>query len=393
MPISTAIIGVGQTPYRFQSPEMTWAELAQEAARRALEHARLGIDDVEAVVLGLAPSALVGVNEAEKWAASSVGATGKPFLRINTGGATGGSAAQAGYYHVASGLFKIVLVVCADKVAESPDAQMVLNAPWDPLYEKDFTLNAINMCSFQAVRHMHKYGTTERQFAAVAVRSRANGTRNTFAHLRKPVTLDEALASRYICYPLKLADCCPRSSGACAIVLASEEVAPRHTVRPAWIRGLSACTNTYYMGDRMGPGCEVDHADWDDLAIAARRAYEMAGIRDPRREVSVAEVYAPFTCTEIAAVEALGFCAKGEAGPLAEAGAWDMGGELPVNPSGGTLCANPISATALVRVAEAALQIMGEAGERQVPGARIAVATGVGGSLQFHTCMVLADDR
>ena len=393
MTVTTAIIGVGQTPYRFQTPELTWPELAQEAARRALEHARLGVDDIDAVVLGLAPSALVGVNEAEKWAAPAVGAAGKPYLRVNTGGATGGSAAQAGYYHVASGLFKTVLAVCADKVAESPDAQHVLNAPWDPLYEKDVTLNAINMCAFQAVRHMHKYGTTERQLASVAVRSRSNGARNPLAHLRRPVTLEEVLDSRYICYPLKLADCCPRSSGACAVVLASAEVAARQCARPAWIRGLSACTNTYYMGDRMGPGAELDHGDWDDLAIAARRAYEMAGIRDPRLEVSLAEIYAPFTSTEIAAVEALGFCAKGEGGRLAEAGAWDMGGELPVNPSGGTLCANPISATALVRVAEAALQVMGEAGERQVPGARVAVATGVGGSLQFHTCLVLAVER
>src|SRR5262245_39805011 len=201
MTVRTAIIGVGQTPYHFQTPELTWAELAQTAVRSALEHARLAVDEVEAVVLGLAPSALVGVNEAEKWAASSVGAAGKPYFRVNTGGATGGSAAQAGFYHVASGLFRIVPVVCADKVAESPDAQHVLNAPWDPLYEKDFTLNAINMCSFQAVRHMHKYGTTERQLAAVAVRSRANGARNPYAHLRKPVSIEEALASRYICYP------------------------------------------------------------------------------------------------------------------------------------------------------------------------------------------------
>ena len=393
MTVRTAIIGVGQTRYRFQTPELTWSELVQTAVRSALEHARLTVEEIEAVVIGLAPSALVGVNEAEKWAAASTGATGKPYLRVNTGGATGGSAAQAGCYHIASGMFRTVLVVCADKVAESPDAQKVLNAPWDPFYEKAFALNAINMCSFQAVRHMHRYSTTERQFASVAVRSRANGVRNPLAHLRKPVTLEEALASRYICYPLKLADCCPRSSGACAIVLASEEVALRKSTRPAWVRGFSGCTNTYYMGDRMGPQVETDYADWDDLALAARRAYAMAGIRDPRRELSVAEIYAPFTCTEIAAVEALGFCGKGEGGALAERGAWDMGGDLPVNPSGGTLCANPISATALVRVAEAALQVMGAAGERQVPNARLAVATGVGGSLQFHTCMVLGSDE
>ncbi len=392
MAAKAAIIGVGQTRYRFQTPDRTWPELAQEASRKALEHAELQIEDIDAVVLALAPSALVGVNEPEKWAVDAVGAVGKPYLRVNTGGATGGSAAQAAYYHVASGLFKKVLVVSADKVAESADAQQVLNTPWDPFYEKDFAINAINMCALAAVRQMHKYGTTERQFAHVAARSRANGIRNPFAHLRRPLTVDEALASRNICYPLKLADCCPRSSGACAAIVASEEVVSEVCTRPAWILGTSACSNTYYMGDKMGPDRDTDHADWDDLALAAKEAYAMAGIGDPLREISVAEIYAPFSSTEIAAVEALGLCPKGRGGPEAEAGAWNMDGDVPVNPSGGTLCSNPISATALVRVAEAALQVMGQAEERQVKDASVAVATGVGGSLQFHTCMVVGSD-
>jgi acetyl-CoA C-acetyltransferase len=174
--------------------------------------------------------------------------------------------------------------------------------------------------------------------------------------------------------------------------MTSGDIAAGISTRPAWIRGASACSNTHYMGDRMGPRLELDHADWDELAQAAGRAYRMAGITNPGREVSVAEIYAPFTATEIAAVEALGFCPKGRGGFLAEEGAWDMNGALPVNPSGGTLCANPISATALVRVADAALQVMGKAGENQVPNAQVAAATGIGGSLQFHTCMVLGAD-
>jgi acetyl-CoA C-acetyltransferase len=388
----TAIIGVGQTKYGFRSEDKTWPELAREASARALDHAGLSIDQIDAVVLGLAPSALVGVNAAERWVAGAVRAVGKPFLRINTGGATGGSAAQAGYYHVASGLARTVLVVSAEKVAESEDAQHVLNSAFDPFFERAFGINAINMCALQGQRHMHKYGTTARQFAAVAVRSRANGVRNPLAHLRKPLTIDDALATRNICYPLKLADCCPRSSGACAIVIACEDVAKQMCTRPAWIRGYGARTNTYYMGDKMGPALETDHADFDDLALATRDAYQMAGITKPEKQVDVAEIYAPFTCSEIAAVEALGFCPKGQGGPLAEAGAWDMDGDLPVNPSGGTLCANPISATALVRVCEAALQVMHDAGERQVKDAELAVATGIGGSLQFHTCIVLGAD-
>ncbi|MGD9855956.1 MAG: thiolase family protein [Planctomycetaceae bacterium] len=388
----TAIIGVGQTKYGFKSEEMTWPELARLASARALEHAGLTIDEIDAVVLGLAPTALIGVHAGEQWAAGAVGAVGKPFMRINTGGATGGSAAQAGYYHIASGMARTVLVVSAEKVAESEDAQQVIGSAFDPFYERPFGLNAINMCAFQGLRHMQKYGTTQRQLATIAVRSRANGMRNPLAHLHKPLTIEQALATRNICYPLKLSDCCPRSSGACAIVIAVEDVVKRVCTRPAWIRGYGARTNTFHMGDKMGPALDTDHGDFDDLALAAREAYRMAGITRPEREVSVAEIYAPFTCSEVAAVEALGLCPKGQGGPKAEVGAWDMDGEIPVNPSGGTLCSNPISATAQVRVCEAALQVMQDAGDRQVPGAQIAIATGIGGSLQFHTAMVLGAD-
>ncbi|MEO1994811.1 MAG: thiolase family protein, partial [Planctomycetaceae bacterium] len=292
MPVNTAIIGVGQTKYSFKSQKMTWPELARQAATRALNHAGLSIDDIDAVVLGLAPSALVGVNAAERWVVGAVGAAGKPFMRINTGGATGGSAAQAGCYHVASGLAKTALVISADKVAEPKDAQQVLNSAFDPFYERAFGMNAINMCAFQGIRHMHKYGTTLRQFAAVAARSRTNGMRNPLAHLHKPITVDEALATRNICYPLKRADCCPRSSGACAIVIAPDDIAKQVCTRNAWIRGPGARTNAFYMGDKMGPAVDTDHADFDDLALATRHAYTMAGITEPSREVSVAEIYA-----------------------------------------------------------------------------------------------------
>jgi acetyl-CoA C-acetyltransferase len=106
----------------------------------------------------------------------------------------------------------------------------------------------------------------------------------------------------------------------------------------------------------------------------------------------VAEIYAPFSNMEIAAAEALGFCHKGQGAAMGKDGAFDLDGELPINPSGGVLCTNPISVTALVRVAEAALQVMGRAGERQVKRVKRAVATGMGGSLQIHTATILSDE-
>ncbi|MBC7105334.1 MAG: thiolase family protein [Firmicutes bacterium] len=371
---------------------MTYPELVRRAAQEALAQANMDLGEIEAVVVAMAPSEFIGVNDPEKWVVEALGAQGKPLLRVHTGGATGGSAAQAGYFHVASGLYNAVLVVGADKVGETPDAQLVLNTIWDPIYEKDFALNAITMTAFQAARHMHKYGTTERQMALVAVRSRANATRNPYAHLKGRITVEEVLKSRLIAWPLKLYDCCPRSSGGAAVVVVNERLARERCSRPAWITGVGAVANTVFIGDRMGPRANTDYGDWDELAMAARQAYDMAGIKDPAREITVAEIYAPFTSTEIAAVEALGFCPKGRGGPMNEEGMFEMDGALPVNPSGGTLCANPIAVTALVRVCDAALQVMGRAGDYQVKGVRHAVATGIGGSLQFHTCMVLSSD-
>jgi len=384
-----AIVGVGQTAHRFRREDVTYPELAREAVTRALEDAAIEIRDIDAAVLALAPDALMGVAHAERWVADALGAAGKPYMRVNTGGSTGITATQAAFYHVASGMFDCVLAAGADRVGESGDAQLVLNTMWDLLYERPFPLNAINMLALQAVRYMHKYGTTEYHMALAAVKNRRHALRNPHAHLRKEVTVEEVLASRVICWPIKLFDACPQSTGGCALILCSEERARKLAGRKAWIAGVGNCTETYFMGDRMGPQALHDHADADALAEAIVRAYRQAEIHDPRREIDVAELYAPFSNIELHAIEAAGLCDKGQAGRLLEKGEFHLGSRQPVNPSGGVLCANPIAVTAMVRVAEAALQVMGRAGARQVEGARTALATGIGGDHQFYGAMVL----
>jgi acetyl-CoA C-acetyltransferase len=386
---NVAIVGVGETNYRTQIPDLNFPELAQQAAQRAFADAGMMMEDIDAVVFSMAPSEFMGVNDPEKWTIDAVGGRKKPFMRIHTGGATGGSAAQAGFYHVASGLFDSVLVVGADKVAETPDAQHILNLIWDPFYEKPMALNTITMTAVQAIRHMHKYGTTEEQMARVAVRCRKNALKNPYAHLKGDITIKDVMNSRLMSWPLKLYDCCPRSSGAAAVIMVSEAKAKKLKAKAAWIKGVGGASNTVFMGDRMGPWADTDHGNWDELAMAANMAYKMAGIQYPTKEIQVAEIYAPFTINEILGVEAVGFCEKGRGGPLNDEGFFDMDGHLPVNPSGGTLCSNPIAVTALVRVCDAALQVMGKAENRQVKNVRNALATGVGGSHQFQTCMIL----
>lgn len=387
-----AVVGVGQTGFRSDFDE-PYPELVHRAARLTLEDARCGIGEVDAVVIPMAPDALPGVVHAERWVVDAAGAIGKPFMRVNTGGSTGISAVQAGYWHIASGIADRVLVVGADKVRESGDAQQVLNQIWDPFYERGMPLNTVTMLAFQAVRFMNRYGVGEREMARVAVKNRANGALNPMAHLRSVVSVEDVLASRRVAWPLKLYDCCPQSSGGAGLLLAAEDALPPGEVPPAWITGVGCNAETYWMGDRMGPSALGDHAEAPALAAACRSAYAMAGIDHPADEVSVAELYCPFSPTELHAIPDSGLCAPEDVGDLLWEGRFDLDGPIPVNPSGGVMCANPISVTALVRVAEAALQVQGRAGDHQVPGARTAVATGNGGDHQFFGAIVLSSEQ
>lgn len=397
MTSDAAVVGVGQIGYRGEMTE-TYTDLARTAARRALDDAEMTMNDIDAVVVSHAPEAFIGVAHPERWVADHIGANGAPAMRIHTGGATGGSAAQAGFYHVASGRFDDVLVVGAEKIKENHSPQTVLNAIWDPVTEKPFGLNAINMTSFMASRYLDQYDATREDFARVAVRSRKNGARNPHAHVTDQVTAGDVLEAPTLCWPLGLVDTCPSSAGGCAIVVSSEDSVGDRDVTPAWFTGVGMRADSYFMGDRMGDSVDMgpadsDHANYDYLAEAADQAYEMADVEDAVQAFDVAELYAPFTPNEFHIVEALGFCEVGQAARANREGIFDLDGEVPVNPSGGTLCANPIAVTALVRVAEAAMQVHGTAGDHQVPDVETAVATGPGGSHQFHSIVTLAAER
>jgi len=239
------------------------------------------------------------------------------------------------------------------------------------------------------VRAMHKYGLTEEDMARVTVKNRANASLNPKAHLRKKVSIEDVFASRYIAWPIKLLDACPQSSGGCAMVLASERYIKENRLEAVWITGVAHCSESYFIGDRMGNNYVADHADAHALGECFERSYRMAGIKDPAKEVHVAELYAPFSNTEFHAVEAAGLAPIGKSMAMLREGQFHIGSRTAVNPSGGTLCTNAIAVSAMVRVAEAALQVWGRAGAHQQPGAKIAAASGNGGDHQFFGTMVI----
>jgi acetyl-CoA C-acetyltransferase len=387
-----AVIGTGQTVFRSVDRDRTFPEQAQAAAKGALDDAGLTPDDIEAIVFSLAPTAFMGVAEADRWAVDHIWGSGKPMMRVHTGGATGGSVVHAGYSLIRSGMFRTVLLVGAERMAETPDVQYFLNQIWDPFYERDLALQTIVMGAFLGQQHMHLHGTTEEDFARVVVRQRRNALKNPHAHLKGEITVEDVMRSPRISYPIKLFDMCPRSSGGAAMILSDLDTAKQRCGRPAFINGLGAVSNTVFLGDRISAypdriGPMIEHE------IAAQKAYKGAGITDPSREIQVAEIYDPFSTMLYPALEYMDFCRKGTAANLEKEGAWELGSMVSVNPSGGTLCTNPIAVTGLVRNIEAARQVMGRAEAMQVPNVKHALATAAGGSGQFINVTVYGQDH
>jgi acetyl-CoA C-acetyltransferase len=224
--------------------------------------------------------------------------------------------------------------------------------------------------------YVHESGVTAEQAAKVAVKARRNACLNPHAQLKMPdITVEEVLESKMLAHPVRMLDFCPSSDGACAVLFAPEEDAASLAPRPAWVHAAVTAHDQQYMGDSPKRLAEMR-----SLIEARKRGYAYAGIEDPVRDFDVAEIYEPATYAELAMYECLGFCEQGGGGRFIDDGTPELDGALPVNPSGGVLSANPVGATALIRVAEAAMQVMGEAGEHQVENVRTALATGYGGN-------------
>ncbi len=244
-----AVVGVGQTKFRTRRDDVTHPELTFEAASAALEDCGLTVDDIDAVVYGTMDP-FDGVNCPDKWCAGGAGALGKPFMKISTGGTTGLTLGIAAYQHAASGMFDTVLAIGTQRVGVGANAQVILNTCACPVYERDAGAGAITVGALQASRHMARYGSTEEQRAMVSVVDHRHGLNNPYAHIRMTITVDDVLESRMVEWPLRLLECCPRSDGACAVVMASEDVAEGLCKRPAWILAETGISDSYFWGDR-----------------------------------------------------------------------------------------------------------------------------------------------
>jgi acetyl-CoA C-acetyltransferase len=367
-----AIVGTGQTHHKSHRPDVSGQELIREAVLRALADADLTISDIDAVVIGNMDH-FEGINYVDCWSVDGSGAFMKPIIKLTTGGTTGSTLAIGGYHLAASGLFEKVLIIGWEKNSES-DTTGAITTAFDAVWDRLVFAGAISGLAAEAQAYMARFGATERDAARVSVRDRRHACSNPYAQLRKVVTLEDVLASPMLADPIHLLDVCPRSDGACAVIMANEDVAGKITATPDWIWATSNRHKYTYLGD-------VNWGELDSMAEASKELFAKAGIREPRKEIDVIELYQPYSFAGIIWIEDMGLVERGKGAEYIWSGATDMGGELPINPSGGVIACNPIGATGLIRCAEASLQVMGKAEGRQVPDVNFAVSTGFGGCM------------
>jgi len=282
---------------------------------------------------------------------------------------------RAGVYAVLSGLADVVLVGGAEKMTHrsTPEVTEYLAMASDYPFEQWHGMTFPSLYALMATAHMHEYGTTEKQLAIVAVKNHYHGSLNPKAQIQKEITLETALGSRVIAWPLKLYDCSLITDGASCVILTKPEIAKKYTDAPVHIIGSGQASDTIGLYERQS---------FTSLAaakLAAKTAYEMAAIK--HKDVNVAEVHDCFTIAEIIAYEDLGFCKPGEGGRLVEDGETKLGGRIPVNTSGGLKAkGHPVGATGTGQAYEIYLQLTEQADKRQVKDAKIGLSHNVGGS-------------
>jgi acetyl-CoA C-acetyltransferase len=339
------------------------------------------------VVIGKAPDFFEGVMMPELFLADALGCSGKPLFRVHTAGSVGGSTAIVASQLIQAGIHQRVLTVAFEKQSES-EAMWALSLPIP--FTPPLHAGAGGYFAPHIRTYIRRAKAPDHIGILVALKDRQNGLKNPYAHLHEPdISFDSIKESMMLWDPIRYAETCPSSDGACALVLGSERVADDAAAegrKPAWIQGTAM---------RSEPTLSAERDTVLPLggALCAADVYKQAGITNPRKDVDCVEMYVPFSWFEPMWLENLGFAEPGEGWKLTEGGVTALDGDLPVNMSGGVLCTNPIGASGMLRFAEAAMQVRGTAGDHQVDGARKAVGHAYGGGSQFFAMWVVGRDK
>ncbi|HMA73415.1 MAG TPA: thiolase family protein [Xanthobacteraceae bacterium] len=359
------IAGVGITRFGKQA-DRTIEEIGREALIRAMKDAGVARDDIDEVFCGSSYGGpLIGQRILR-----DLGMTGIPITNVENACSSGAAALREACWAIKAGRADTIAVLGVEKLTRFGGGTL-------PLEPTDVEANLGNVMpavyAMRARRYMHETGATARHLAMIAVKAHEYGARNPNAQFQNRITVDDVMRSRMVADPLTLYMCCPTGDGAAAVIVTSEKRARELGARPIQVAASVLQSGLYKTGFR-------DMASSELTQRTSQLAYEAAGIGP--QDVSLAEVHDAFASAELMYYETLGLCAKGEGAAMIERGDSGPGGRQPVNPSGGLACrGHPVGATGVAQIVEAVWQLRGQAGERQVPNAKVALTHCTGGGI------------
>ncbi len=366
-----AIVAAGMTRFG-ELWQASLRDLFVQAAQEAL--GSVGANRVDGIFVGnMSGGQFVGQEHLGPLCADHLGMAGVAATRVESACASGGVALRMAFLAVASGAHDLVLATGVEKMTDGGDVTSVLATAADQETEVYHGITFPGLYAMIARAHMETAGTTEEDLAAVAVKNHRHGALNPKAQFRREVSLEEVLSSTLVADPLRLLHCSPVSDGAAAVLLCPLAEAHKYTDKPVKISGSGLATDALALADRKDPGF------LEAVALSGKRAYEMAGVSPD--DIQVAEVHDCFAIAEICCIEALGLVSQSQARLAAASGETAIGGRIPVNTSGGLKSkGHPVGATGIAQAIEIFEQLRGEAGERQVEGARVGLTQNMGGS-------------
>lgn len=359
-----AIVGVGCTNFRSTTPDLSYRELTYEAATKAYEEAGVEPKDIDSFV-STAEDFFEGYSIADEYCPDQLGAVLKP---VNTIAGDFLQSLITAYMMILTGRLDIVAVQAMSKASNMTTLEDLELFAFDPVFNRPLAENPHFVAGLEMNRYLYESKTTRKQCAKVVVKNKRNALINPYAGHGAKIAVEDVLNSEIVSYPLTRLDISPNSDGAVVMVLASKETAKKLTDKPVWIRGVGWCSDTFSLENR-------DWGESTSTKIAAEMAYKMAKINDPKREIDLVELSDLFSYKELQHLESLKFCSKGEAGKMVDDGVTEIGGELPVNPSGGSLGVGHLyECSGAQKTLEVVLQLRGEAGKRQIKNANIGLA-------------------
>jgi acetyl-CoA C-acetyltransferase len=384
-----AIVGIGHSKFGKRT-DVDVAELAFESIRGALDDSGASKKDIQNVTLGSAggwyeePLPAVLVNEYAGF--EDIGT-----MRVEAACASGSAAVRSAYLSIASGEAEVTMAVGVEKMTEVDTLTSVelMGRSGSYLWEfENYGMTFPAYYALYAVSHMDRFGTTEEDLARVAVKAHHYASLNPLAQFQKEITIEKALGSQVVSWPLKLYDACPITDGSAAVVLASEDAARKFTDTPVWIRGMGTSSDSANLSRRS------DYVGLRATVDASRKAYAAAKVSP--KDIDVATCHDCFTIAELMAYEDLGLCAKGEGARLVREGQTEVGGRIPVNLDGGLKAkGHPVGATGTSMMVEISKQLRGEAPSARQASIKngIGLVHNVGGTGHYCYVTVLSRSR